>query len=118
MSEKDLFDTERFISLSLRLGVYLSGFFIALGLVLYILFGSGYPAGSFPHSVSTVWQGLIELKPDAIISLGLFLLIATPIFRVGASTILFLKEKDYLYALLTLFVFCILILSLALGKEL
>lgn len=32
---------------------------------------------------------------------GLLLLILTPVFRVGISIITFLKEKDYLYTVIT-----------------
>ena len=61
-------------------------------------------------------KGLLMAKPDAIILFGLFLLILTPIFRVGVSIILFFKEKDNLYVIITSFVFIILLLGLILGK--
>ncbi len=116
MSKKESFDPELFISSSLRFGIYLSASFIGFGLILYFIYGSGYPARTFPYTVTGVWEGLIRLKPAAIMSFGLLLLIATPIFRVAASTVIFLKERDYLYAVLTFLVFIILIFSLALGK--
>ena len=47
---------------------------------------------------------------------GVMVLIATPIFRVGVSIIVFAVEKDYLYVKITTVVFLILIVSLVLGK--
>jgi uncharacterized membrane protein len=48
----------------------------------------------------------------AIIQCGLLLLIATPVARVLFSIVAFALEKDRLYVVLTLIVFCILIYSL------
>ncbi len=118
-NSKDLFDAELFISSSLRLGVYLSAAVIAIGMILFFAAGSsGYQTDQFPTTVGAVWSGTIHLKPSAIISLGLLLLIATPVFRVASSVLLFVFEKDHLYTLITLFVLCILIISFMLGKTL
>lgn len=114
-----LVNTEVFISSSLRFGVYLSAVVIALGLILFFVTGtSGYAEATFPTSVAAVMSGLTQLKPAALISFGLFLLIATPVFRVAASVGLFLLQKDYLYTVMTLFVLVILLMSFAFGKAL
>lgn len=119
MTKKDSPDMELFISTSMRWGVYLSAAMIVAGLFLLFATGkTGYPAGSFPTSVSTVIAGAQQFKPAAIISLGLFLLIATPIFRVALSVFLFLSEKDYLYTVITFAVFIILIFAITFGKAL
>ncbi|MED2647608.1 DUF1634 domain-containing protein, partial [Bacillus thuringiensis] len=55
-------------------------------------------------------------KAYAIILLSLFLLILTPVFRVGVSLITFWIEKDTLYVIITGIVFTILMISFALGK--
>lgn len=116
---KDLFDTELFISSSLRVGVYLSAVVILIGMIMFFTTGSsGYPVDQFPTTVRAILSGTIYLKPSAMISLGLLLLIATPVFRVAASVLLFLFEKDYLYTVITLFVLCVLIISFMLGKAL
>lgn len=113
----DSFDAELFISSCLRYGVYLSAAVITLGLILFYIRGiSEYPADVFPTSISALWLGIIHFKAAAIITLGLLLLIATPVFRVAASVLLFLVEKDYLYTMITLFVLTILIISFLLGK--
>ncbi|CAA7602924.1 Protein of unknown function DUF1634 [Acididesulfobacillus acetoxydans] len=117
--QANLFDAELFISSSLRFGVYFSAIVMALGLVLLFVRGaSGYPADVFPTSLPLLWAGLLLFKPAAIITLGLVLLIATPVFRVAASVLLFLMEKDHLYTFITLFVLAVLITSFLIGKSL
>lgn len=112
-------DSELLISRVLRIGVYTAATIIACGLILTVVTGSsGYEGSSFPTSIQAVWSGLKELKPAAIISLGLLLLIATPVIRVGLSVFLFIQEQDYLYTGITLLVLVILLFSLMFGKAL
>lgn len=47
-----------------------------------------------------------------LIQLGLLVLIATPIARVGFSVGAYISERDWLYTVVTLFVFAMLIYSL------
>ncbi|KYH31191.1 DUF1634 domain-containing protein [Neomoorella mulderi] len=108
---------EDIISQSLRWGVVISAVIIAAGLVLYLLTGdSGYPAGFFPTSPLQALRDVVHFKSFAIIDLGLLLLIATPIFRVAASIIAFIFDRDRPYVLITTYVLAMLILSLLLGK--
>jgi Predicted membrane protein len=90
---------------------------VGLGLLMLIIAGnSGYPGNSFPTSLIQIINGLIAFKPYAVILTGLLILILTPVFRVGISIVTFLKEKDYLYVIITSIVFIILIISFLLGK--
>jgi uncharacterized membrane protein len=73
------------------------------------------PGAALPHSLSDVMMGLRELRGQAVVSLGLLVLIATPMMRVAVSILAFLREGDRLYTLITLAVLCLLLLSLALG---
>jgi uncharacterized membrane protein len=116
----------RVISLLLVIGVSVSAAVLALGLILVILTGqTGYhdaitlalvlsPAGTvaFPRTIGGVIQGALELRPFAVIELGIILLVATPVFRVAASVLLFFLERDYLYTVITLLVLGLLIFSL------
>jgi uncharacterized membrane protein len=70
----------------------------------------------FPNSLGAVFSGALALKPYAIISLGLLVLIAIPVMRVAVSTIAFALERDWLYGLITAFVFAMLMLSFAIGE--
>ncbi len=114
------------ISLLLLTGVSLSALVLAVGLALLVLTGqTGYnqavnpalltpqgDAGAFPETIGAIWQGALALKPFAVIELGALLLIATPVFRVGASVFLFLLERDYLYTVVTLVVLALLLASI------
>ena len=117
MKEKELDKIELLISKFLRFGVLISAFFVLIGLTMFLFTGySGYDGETFPTTITDVLNGFILLKPYGIISIGLILLILTPVFRVAVSIIVFIKVKDHLYTKITLLVLFILILSFALGK--
>ncbi len=114
---KELQGVEMIISKALRAGVVVSGTVIFIGLLIFLLSGnSGYPESVYPSKPSEIIRGLLELKSYAVIMTGIMILIATPVFRVGVSIIVFAVEKDYLYVKITTVVFLILIVSMVLGK--
>jgi len=101
-------------------GVMLSAAIILLGLVLLPLRPGGFSPQrmlAFPETLSQVGEGLLTLHPQAVITLGLLLLIATPIVRVAASILIFAFERDRRYVVITLIVLAILLLSLFLGGK-
>jgi uncharacterized membrane protein len=110
-------EMEIVISNFLRIGVVLSAIVVFIGLLMFLVTGnSGYTGDYFPTTPSEIMRGSILLKPYAIILLGLIILILTPVFRVGVSILVFIKEKDFLYVKITSVVFIILIISFVLGK--
>ncbi|MDR0268246.1 DUF1634 domain-containing protein [Paenibacillus sp.] len=110
-------DVELAVSRWLRVGVVISAAVIILGLVLFFISGnSGYPADYYPHNLPEIFSGTIQLKPYAVITTGLILLILTPVLRVAISIWVFVREGDKLYVIITSIVLFILIVSLALGK--
>ncbi|PFR99347.1 hypothetical protein CN988_19105 [Bacillus thuringiensis] len=115
--ESNIANVEILISKILRVGVLISGTCITIGLILFLVTGeSGYPGDTYPTTLSAIWSGVLAGKAYAIILLSLFLLILTPVFRVGVSLITFWIEKDTLYVIITGIVFTILMISFALGK--
>jgi uncharacterized membrane protein len=113
------FEAELLISWSLKLGVYSAAGVVIVGLVMFYSTGiSGYPADVFPTNLAQVYSGVLALKAAAITSLGLLLLIFTPVFRVIASVFVFVLEADYIYTAITLFVLAILLFSFFFGKAL
>lgn len=117
MGKNDIEEVEVIISRSLQIGVIFSAAVMLIGLSMFLITGnSGYPGSTFPTDLRVIFQGLISLKPYAIILTGLLILILTPLFRVGVSIIVFFKEKDFLYVKITALVFVILIISFLLGK--
>ncbi len=111
--------TAYFIGWILRCGVVLSASITLIGLLLMLAHTGGLSEQSlqlFPHTLGQVWQGLLALQPQAIIALGLLLLIATPVLSVTASVIGFALEHDRSYTVIALIVLATLIASFILGK--
>jgi len=118
---------ELLISNLLRVGVALSVLLIAAGTFVSFIHHPDYwkssdelhqlvhPSAPFPHSLRGVAAGLRHFNGQSIVALGLLVLIATPVMRVLVSVVAFLQEHDRLYTLITMVVFCLLILSLVLG---
>lgn len=115
------YDPETLISRWLRIGVSVSAIIIGVGVLLMIIdmiANHSTPDQTHYATINAVLAGVGSLKPAAVISLGLLCLIFTPLLRVALSILIFLKEKDYLYLVITSLVLIILILSLAFGKAL
>lgn len=114
---KKIEEMEIIISNFLRIGVMVSAIVVAIGLLMLLISGkSGYSGNYFPTTPSAIFNGLVLLKPYAIILTGLIILVLTPVFRVGVSILVFIQEKDFLYVKITSLVFAILIISFVLGK--
>ena len=114
VSKKETFGTN-IIGWVLQGGVILSATIIALGLLLLPLRPGGLSLQrllNFPQTLSQVGQGLLILRPQAIIALGLLFLIATPVLRVAVSIITFLFERDRKYVVITFIVLGILFFSI------
>lgn len=128
MSQHKIEKAEYVISLILRWGVLVCAFVIASGWVLSFAQGHGLDSIhtamsgqelsglSVPRSFHEFWAGVSQLDSQAIIALGLLLLILLPITRVAASAVIFLIEKDYLFVGMSVFVFSILVLSMVMGR--
>ncbi|AVL00647.1 DUF1634 domain-containing protein [Pediococcus inopinatus] len=100
----------------LRVGVVISAIVILIGILLLVFTGkTGYAANVYPITVKAILTGIVALKPFAILMLGLFLLILTPVLRVVVSIYAFAKEKDQLYVWITTFVLVILIVGMVIG---
>ena len=107
------------ISWILQWGVIASSVLIVLGLCLLPTRPGGLEVHrvlTFPRTPADIWSGLLILRPQAIIVVGLLLLIATPVVRVAVSVVAFALEHDRRYVVITLVVLAILILSFLLGK--
>ncbi len=74
------------------------------------------PHAAFPHSLPEIARGVVGLHGQAIMALGLVLLILTPVARVAASVVGFALERDRVFALVTAIVLAVLVVSLFLGR--
>lgn len=115
------------ISRVLRGGVLLSTMVIAAGVALTFVHHPSYvrseaalrqltaPEQAFPHTVRGVIGGAEQARGQALITLGLLLLIATPVARVALSIGIFTIERDHLYTSITAIVLILLLLSFIVG---
>jgi uncharacterized membrane protein len=71
---------------------------------------------NFVQYTSQLIPAAINFKGQAIIQIGIMLLIATPVVRVFCSSIGFLLEKDYLYTGISLLVLAIIFASMLSGN--
>ncbi len=127
-SDKRSLRVELIISNLLRIGVLTSLTVVIIGVFLTFLRQPGLltsttdvqqltqPGGANPFTWQEFSAGVRGMQGEAIVMLGLLLLIATPIGRVAVSILAFVYQKDRVYTLITLAVFCLLLLSFVLGK--
>ncbi|MCV3296923.1 MAG: DUF1634 domain-containing protein [Oenococcus sp.] len=120
MVEEDTTKTSEMTSIEimigkiLRIGVILSGTIITIGVIILSL-QQNQQANTLPTSLTSLVHDLCSLEPYAIIMLGLFLLILTPVLRVAASIYAFFRGGDKLYGYITTLVLIILFCGMALG---
>lgn len=112
---------EAAVSVILRTGVIISAAILFIGLGLLVARGE-FAHGTridakmaYPKDIPTLIAGLSVADPASIISLGLLVLIATPVTRVAASIILFAASRDWLYVVITAVVLSILVFGIAVG---
>jgi uncharacterized membrane protein len=125
-------EIELFIARLLRWGVMVSFSIVFIGIALVIVTSqTGYQSiqlddlnsvvryqpghSEYPNTIRDIGAGILALKPYALISLGLLILIAIPAMRVAVSVVAFLIERDWVYVLITAFVLGMLILSFLFG---
>ncbi len=115
---------ETSVGIMLRSGVLLAAAIVLFGGILYLIHNHG-PRPDYAHfhgeptqlmTVSGILHGVAALNPESIIMLGLLVLIATPVARVGMCIVGFLFERDRLYTWVSTIVLLILLYSLFFHK--
>ncbi len=111
---------ERFIGGLLRVGVLLSAALVLAGAVVHL---AGH-AGDRPdlhvfrgeplalREIGGILRGALAVEGRGLIQLGLLVLVATPVARVGFSVFAFAAQRDRTYVLVTMAVLAILSFSL------
>jgi uncharacterized membrane protein len=107
----------------LRVGVLLAATVVLLGGGLYLVQrGSTVPDYRVFHGEPAYLRGVSGILREAraldgrgLIQLGLLLLLATPIARVGFSVVAFALQRDRTYVLVTVIVLAVLLYSLGSG---
>jgi uncharacterized membrane protein len=116
-------DMQLLLSHVLRAGTIISVTIVFIGGVFFIYRHgqsisdyhkwNGIP--NFIRTTSGIFHGIWALKGQAMIQLGIVMLIATPILRVIFSAIGFVLEKDYMYVGISLLVLGIIFFSMMSG---
>jgi uncharacterized membrane protein len=105
------------ISRVLQAGVILSSVVIGSGVILSFLHPNSQQINTqLPSNLIQMMSGLLILQPQAVIFLGLLILIATPVIRVAISIIAFAVEHDSAFVVISCIVMMILLVSFMLGK--
>jgi uncharacterized membrane protein len=119
---------ELLISRLLLGGVIVSKTLILIGVLLMFIHHPAYlksaadlqrltrPGAAFPTTVAEVAQGVIVGRGQAVVALGLMLLILTPILRVAVCIVGFALQRDRAFALISTLVLVVLLISFLLGK--
>jgi uncharacterized membrane protein len=105
---------ERTVRRILQAGIAVSFALMATGLVLGAASGEGLAARVVP--LGDLAAGIVSLDPAAFVSLGLFVLIATPFVRVGGSLLAFARLRDLRYTLVTAAVLAVMCVSVLIGE--
>lgn len=115
---------ETWVGVMLQTGVLLAAVVVLAGGILYLAQNRG-PRPNYNHfhgepaqllSVAGVAHGVAGGDARSIIMLGLLLLIATPVARVGMCVVGFSFERDRLYVAISAVVLVILLYSLLFHK--
>jgi len=114
---------EKWIAVLLRGGVLLAASVVLLGGILHLAHhGTVRPDYHVFHGEpmelrkpNLILREAFTGRPDAIIQLGMLLLILTPVARVGFSVVAFVVERDRMYVAMTLVVLAVLLYSLLAG---
>ena len=118
---------ELLISNLLRGGVITSLIFILLGTLISFIHHPAYltsssalasltePGGTFPRTLADFEKGLLNLRGQTIVSIGLIILVATPVMRVAISIFGFIFQGNKIFTLITMLVLFLLLLSFILG---
>lgn len=113
---REMAQVETIIGRILQVGVIVSAIVMLIGMVLFLATGnSGYPGTTIPLKMGAILVGTLQFKPYAIMMLGIYCLILTPVLRVVVSIYAFYKEKDRLYVIITTAVLIILLIALVIG---
>lgn len=117
-------DMQLLLGQVLRAGTLISIGVVFIGGIFYLLrhgqthetysVFSGIP--DYLQHPSTLLRAAAGLSGQAIIQIGIVLLILTPIFRVAFSAFGFVLEKDYMYVGISVLVLLIIFTSLMTGK--
>lgn len=112
---------EELISMVLIIGTLLSAAFVIIGGTLYLLQNGSENVhtellqnNAYPTSIKQIWIIALSFSPLGMIELGLLLLVATQILRVGLLAWFYAYIRDYRFTCMSLFILLMLLYSFVL----
>ena len=117
---------ELLISRLLRLGVVLSLSLVTVGMSLTFFHHPDYflsvqalqrltAPERGPHDLTSVLADAMNARGQALVMVGLLVLMATPVLRVALSLLVFSRQRDRIFTGVTAGVLALLVLSFVLG---
>ncbi|MBX0327725.1 DUF1634 domain-containing protein [Oscillochloris sp. ZM17-4] len=107
-------DLDALVHKVLVIGLALSTALMLAGVALDLILGRAMP--ETVAALGEVFPRIMALRPSGLLTLGLLVLIATPILRVIGSIVAFVYERDWRYAGITSVVFLVMMVSIMIGK--
>lgn len=116
---------QQLIGNTLRIGVFTACVIACIGGIMYLVMHGGEPMkdySTFPvpdeaqnmaayTTVDGILGGVLNFTAVGWIQLGVIALILTPIMRVVLSLVDFLRERDWLYSVITAIVLAVIIMN-------
>jgi uncharacterized membrane protein len=106
---------QRFVERLLFVAVVLCVVLMAAGILLALLRGDGLP--DHVVALALIPSAMATGDPAAFLSLGLLVLIGTPVLRVGGALLQFGLQRDWRYVAVTAAVLTVMAVSLVLGRS-
>ena len=106
-------DVHRLIYLVLRVGILLSVVMVLIGLAAMAVTAEAFPTRPVPFDALP--SELAHVTAAGLLSLGVMLMILTPVARVFLTIVVFADERDWVYVLVTGLVFVNLLVGVALA---
>lgn len=115
---------ETLVGRLLQVGVTVAALLVSIGLVRYVI-GQGGDSVSYHvfqgepnefRSMLGILEAASRFSRRGFIQLGILVLIATPVARVFLSLVVFARQRDWVYVLITTVVLGVLGFSLFAGK--
>jgi uncharacterized membrane protein len=115
---------EQFVGRLLQWGVLLAAAVVLIGGVLLLVqhggasvtFSAFHGEPDGLRSVAGILRGAVAMQSEAIVQLGLLLLIATPVARVAFTLVAFVLQRDRTYVIVTTIVLALLLYGLVFGR--
>jgi len=115
---------EQVVGRLLQLGVLLAAAVVLFGAGLLLMQRGATPVAystfrgepDMLRSISGIVHGALAIQSEAVVQLGLLLLIATPIARVAFTLVAFALQRDRTYVVVTTIVLALLLYGLVFGK--